>query len=116
MNKKLNLAFCLFKYFPFGGLQVNFINIAKECMARGHKIVAYTISWEGEKPEGLDITILPASEVTNHARYISFVKLVHRHTRETNYDAWWGLIKFPEWMSVILPAHSGKDPVHTDNL
>ena len=95
MKKKLKLAFCLFKYFPFGGLQVNFINIAKECMARGHKIVAYTISWEGEKPEGLDIRILPVSGMTNHARYKSFTKLVHRHTQGKRYDALVGFNKMP---------------------
>ena len=52
MNKKLNLAFCLFKYFPFGGLQVDFMQISKICLDRGHKVDVYTISWNGEKPEG----------------------------------------------------------------
>ena len=95
MNKQLKLAFCLFKYFPFGGLQVNFINIAKECMARGHKVVAYTISWEGETPEGLEVILLPVSGVTNHARYRSFSKLVHGHVRGANYDALVGFNKMP---------------------
>jgi len=95
MNKPLKLAFCLFKYFPFGGLQVNFINIAKECMARGHKVVAHTISWEGEKPEGMEIILLPVSGVTNHARYNSFAQLVHGHVQGGNYDALVGFNKMP---------------------
>ncbi len=94
-TKKLKLAFCLFKYFPFGGLQVNFINIAKECMNRGHKVVAYTISWEGERPEGLEIILVPVSCMTNHARYKSFSKLVHDRIRGENYDVLVGFNKMP---------------------
>jgi len=95
MDKKLNLAFCLFKYFPFGGLQVNFINIARECMARGHKVTAHTISWQGERPQGLEIILLPVSGLTNHARYKSFAQLVHGHIRGKNYDALVGFNKMP---------------------
>ncbi|MGM0655260.1 MAG: glycosyltransferase family 1 protein, partial [Thermodesulfobacteriota bacterium] len=94
-TKKLKLAFCLFKYFPFGGLQVNFINIAKACMNRGHKVVAYTISWEGERPEGLEIIRLPVSGVTNHRRYKSFSKLLHDRIRGANYDVLVGFNKMP---------------------
>lgn len=95
MRKPLKLAFCLFKYFPFGGLQVNFSNIARECMARGHKVVAYTISWEGEKPQGLEVILLKVSGLTNHARYNSFSQLVHGHVQGENYDALVGFNKMP---------------------
>ncbi|MFO7883901.1 MAG: glycosyltransferase family 4 protein [Desulfobacteraceae bacterium] len=95
MNKQLKLAFCLFKYFPFGGLQNDFMGIAKECMARGHKVVTYTLSWEGEKPEGMEIILLPAVGVTNHARYNSFAQLVHGHIKVENYDVLVGFNKMP---------------------
>lgn len=95
MNKPLKLAFCLFKYFPFGGLQVDFIDIARECMARGHKVVAYTISWEGEKPEGLEVILIKVSGLTNHARYNSFAQLLQGHVRGKNYDALVGFNKMP---------------------
>lgn len=94
-NKKLKLAFCLFKYFPFGGLQVDFMNIAKECMARGHKVVAYTISWEGERPEGLETILQPVSGLTNHARYKSFSERVHDQIRGKNFDVLVGFNKMP---------------------
>ena len=74
MNKKLNLAFCLFKYFPFGGLQGDFMQISKICLDRGHKVDVYTLSWEGKKPEGLDVTIVPVSGLSNHGQYKSFGK------------------------------------------
>lgn len=94
-GNNLNLAFCLFKYFPFGGLQTNFINIAKECMARGHKVTAYTISWEGERPRGMEVVLVPVSGLTNHARYLAFSRLVNDRIREKNYDVLVGFNKMP---------------------
>ena len=44
----MRLAFCLFRYFPYGGLQRDFVRIAQACRARGHSIDVYTLRWEGE--------------------------------------------------------------------
>ena len=41
------LAFCLFKYFPHGGLQRDMLRIALACQLRGYSIDVYTTSWEG---------------------------------------------------------------------
>ena len=46
MNKKLALV--LYKYFPYGGLQKDFMAIAKELLLRGNRLKVYTRSWEGE--------------------------------------------------------------------
>ena len=43
----MKLALCLFKYFPYGGLQRNFLAIAQELIARGHELTVYTGSWGG---------------------------------------------------------------------
>lgn len=32
------VAFCLYKYFPFGGLQRDFMRIAQTVAARGHHV------------------------------------------------------------------------------
>ena len=34
----MQLAFCLYKFFPFGGMQRDFLRIAQACQARGHAI------------------------------------------------------------------------------
>ncbi|MCD3114053.1 glycosyltransferase family 1 protein, partial [Salmonella enterica subsp. enterica serovar Enteritidis] len=47
----MRVAFCLYKYFPFGGLQRDFMRIAQTVAARGHQVRVYTQSWEGESPE-----------------------------------------------------------------
>lgn len=51
----MRLAFILYKYFPFGGLQRDFLRIALTCQARGHDIVVYTMQWDGEYPDGFEI-------------------------------------------------------------
>ncbi|MCK5312861.1 MAG: glycosyltransferase family 4 protein [Desulfobacteraceae bacterium] len=95
MNKKLNLAFCLFKYFPFGGLQVDFMQISKICLDRGHKVDVYTISWNGEKPEGLNVTLVPVSGLSNHGKYKSFGNKIAQLVKNENYDAVVGFNRIP---------------------
>ena len=64
----MQLAFILYKYFPFGGLQRDFLRIAKECQARGHSIRVYTPIWEGDIPQGFDVRIVPVKALFNHHR------------------------------------------------
>jgi len=63
------IAFCLFKYFPYGGLQRDFLRIALETQTRGFNIKIYTLEWEGDIPAGFEVIVVPVSAVTNHSRY-----------------------------------------------
>ncbi|MGA1371442.1 MAG: glycosyltransferase family 4 protein, partial [Pseudomonadales bacterium] len=74
--QSLRLAFVLLRYFPFGGLQRDFLRIAKACQARGHRVEVHTLRWEGARPEGFVITEYPLIGVTNHARVWSFADRV----------------------------------------
>lgn len=78
-DKKGTLAFCLFKYFPYGGLQRDFIRVALQCRDRGHGIRVYTLSWQGEIPEGFEVVIVPVNAITNHKRYERYGDWVHEH-------------------------------------
>ncbi len=64
----MQLAFVLYKYFPFGGLQRDFMRIALECQARGHAIRVYTPIWEGEVPDGFEVVVVPVKALFNHHR------------------------------------------------
>ncbi|WP_369960145.1 glycosyltransferase family 4 protein [Pseudomonas benzenivorans] len=64
----MQLAFILYKYFPFGGLQRDFMRIALECQARGHAIRVYTPIWEGEVPAGFEVVRVPVKALFNHKR------------------------------------------------
>ncbi|WP_426151524.1 glycosyltransferase family 4 protein [Pseudomonas sp. DC3000-4b1] len=64
----MQLAFVLYKYFPFGGLQRDFMRIALECQARGHQIRVYTLIWEGDVPPGFEVLVAPVKALFNHRR------------------------------------------------
>jgi UDP-glucose:(heptosyl)LPS alpha-1,3-glucosyltransferase len=64
----MRLAFILYKYFPYGGLQRDFMRIALECQKRGHAIRVYTPIWEGEVPAGFEVVVVPVKALFNHRR------------------------------------------------
>ena len=92
---RLTLAFCLYKYFPHGGLQRDFLSIALECQAKGHRVRVYTLHWHGDIPEGFDVTIVPVSALTNHTLYERFSEWVRRALVADPVDAVIGINKMP---------------------
>lgn len=89
----MEIAFCLFKYFPFGGLQRDFMNIALECQSRGHTIRVYCTQWQGSKPEGFTLITLPKKGLSNHARLRNFDIQVNRHLKQHPADRVVGFTK-----------------------
>ena len=74
----MQLAFCLYKYFPFGGLQRDFLRIALACQAAGAAVRVYTLSWQGELPPGFELVIVPVRAWSNARRYAKFSAWVAR--------------------------------------
>ncbi|MDR2188009.1 MAG: glycosyltransferase family 4 protein [Azonexus sp.] len=72
----MQLAFCLYKYFPYGGLQRDFLRIALACQARGHAVRVYTLRWEGDAPPGFEVVSVPVKALTNIGRYRKFTAWV----------------------------------------
>ena len=62
------LNFVLFNYFPYGGLQRDFLKIALECQKLGCDINIYTTKWQGERPSGFNIHIVATHGLSNHKR------------------------------------------------
>lgn len=91
----MKFAFCLFKYFPYGGLERDFLRIARACQQRGHIIDVYTMKWEGDRPLGFNITLIPFSGWTNHGRAASFVRHLTRLLKNQSYDAVIGFNRMP---------------------
>ena len=91
----MKIAVCLFKYFPYGGLQRDFMQISKELLDRGHKVTVYTGAWDGEKPDYLDIHILPTSGFSNHAKNRSFHKQFQQAIAGSPVDLVFGFNKMP---------------------
>lgn len=91
----MKLAFCLFRYFPFGGLQRDFLRIAHECIKRGFTVDVYTSKWEGPRDPHLSVTVIPPTGWQNHSRMASFVKRLQPYLREEHYDLVVGFNKMP---------------------
>lgn len=91
----MKLAFCLFNYFPFGGLQRDFLRIAKLCVEHGHEIDVFTMAWDAEPEPGLHIHLLAAPGKQNHSRCASFIKNCHVQLAARAYDVVIGFNKMP---------------------
>ena len=82
----MKLAFCLFKYFPYGGLQRDFLQIARICKERGHHIHVYTMHWEGELEPDFHLHLIKPNGFTNHKRCASFAKKIAACWSHESYD------------------------------
>lgn len=105
----MQLGFVLFKYFPYGGLQRDFLRIALACQARGHTIRVYTLSWQGGIPDGFDVVKAPVKALTNHRRYEKFAQWLHADLAARPLDRLIGFNKMPG-----LDAYYCADPCFAD--
>ncbi len=91
----MKLAFCLFKYFPYGGLQRDFVRIASACHARGHEIHVYTASMQGELPANFIVHTLKVDGWQNHTRNAAFAKAAISAIQKESFDLTIGFNKMP---------------------
>ncbi len=92
----MKLALCLYKYFPYGGLQRDFLRILKECHQRGHAVHVYTAEWQGQHPNGVDLHILKSSRLGgNHVRDRRFFARLQKALATEQFDAVVGFNKMP---------------------
>lgn len=89
------IAFCLYKYFPFGGLQRDSIRIAKTVAARGHSVRVYTQSWQGECPAEFELIVVPVHARTNHGRNAEYYAWVQAHLHKHPVERIVGFNKMP---------------------
>lgn len=96
----MKLAFCIFKYYPFGGLERNFLKILEECLKRGHKVTVYTMKWDGDVPEFIsssdcEIIKVPFKGVSNHARCFFYHKNLSKILKKEDFDFVVGFNRMP---------------------
>lgn len=68
----MKLSFLIYTYFPYGGLQRDFLRVAKECVERGHEVDVYTMSWDGDVPDGINVKLVPIMSRNRIRRNESF--------------------------------------------
>jgi UDP-glucose:(heptosyl)LPS alpha-1,3-glucosyltransferase len=103
----MKLAFCLFRYFPYGGLQRDFLRIAAACRDRGHAVHVFTMAWEGDIPSSFQVHVVSASGFTNHRRSLNFARAVGERLAAEPFDAVIGFNKMPE-----LDVYFAADPCY----
>lgn len=91
----MKFAFCLFNYFPFGGLEQNLIKISTECLARGHSIDIFTMNWEGEYPAGVNVIHVPYRGKSNHSRAASYAGNLSKIIESKHYNLVIGFNRMP---------------------
>ena len=93
----MKLAFCLFKYFPFGGIQRDMMKMVAECRRRGHGVRIYAIHWhsDGPLPEGVALRLAPVKALTNHRLYERFASWVRDDLKAEPVDLVVGMNKMP---------------------
>lgn len=89
------IALCLFKYFPYGGLQRDFLAIGKELYKLGHQIRVYTRSWQGDKPSEFDIIEVRVRALTNHSANVKYYEWVKKHLASHPVDKVVGFNRMP---------------------
>lgn len=89
----MRIAFCLFKYFPYGGMQRDALRIGRLLLARGHTVEFFTLNWQGETDPALPVHLLPARGFGNHTRYADFARAFGVAARD--FDGRLGFNKLP---------------------
>ncbi|MDH3694128.1 MAG: glycosyltransferase family 4 protein [Gammaproteobacteria bacterium] len=101
----MKLAFLLYNYFPYGGLQRDFFDVAMAATKRGHTVDVYTLDWHGEKPSELSIHEIDVSPMRNHNRYRRFTEITLPLLTAGKYHRVIGFNKMPG-----LDVYYGADP------
>lgn len=91
----MKVAFCLFKYFPFGGLERDFLRIAQAVESKGVAVRVYVQEWQGEQPNSFEVIHVPTKAYTNHGQGKRFIDWVSHHLKENPVDAVVGFNKMP---------------------
>jgi UDP-glucose:(heptosyl)LPS alpha-1,3-glucosyltransferase len=107
----MRLAFLIFRYFPFGGLQRNFLDIAQLCQKRGHEVFLFTGEWSGERPPDLDVTVLAPFGLSNHRQALRFVHATRPCVSQAKVDLVLGFNKMPG-----LDLYYAGDPCYVERI
>ena len=91
----MKIAFALYKYFPYGGLQRDMLRIAQACLLRGASVTIYCADWQGEQPENIAVNKIDVHGFSNHSRNRSFSETLLLRLQAEKYDLVVGFNKMP---------------------
>lgn len=77
----MKLAFTIFRYFPYGGLQLDFARFLREGLRRGHEITVLYDRWEGDFIQGAGYHHLACHAAANYARALEFERQTNEYVK-----------------------------------
>lgn len=92
---QMKIAFVIFRYFPFGGLQRDMLILAQFFQQQGHVITIFCERWQGEKLPGINVVEIPVSGFFNVAGVKNFVEQFQAKFSRTEFDVLVGFNKMP---------------------
>jgi UDP-glucose:(heptosyl)LPS alpha-1,3-glucosyltransferase len=101
----VRLAFLLYKYFPYGGMQRDFRRFVEEVQQRGHHCRVYYITWQGDPLPGADLRQVPARALSHHRRNERYLEWVRANLVADPVDGVVGFNKMPD-LDVYYAADS----------
>lgn len=91
----MQIAFCIFKYFPYGGIQRDLMKMGRECRARGMSVRIYAIRWLAEPPEAMELCTVGVQALSRHRLYERFARRVREDLEQRPVDLVVGMNKMP---------------------
>lgn len=92
----MKIAFVLYKYFPYGGLQRDMLRIAQACALRGAMVTVYCAEWQGEQPANIRVEKMIVGGVSNHSRNRRFAEALQKRLQNEKHDLVVGFNKMPD--------------------
>lgn len=91
----MRIALALYRYFPHGGLQRDFLAVARRCVERGHSVTVLAAEWQASPPDGMKLELLPVRGLSNHVRMRRFARRVSHWRRCHPMDILAGFNRLP---------------------
>lgn len=101
----MKISFLIYSYFPYGGQQRDFLRIINACLSRGHEIDVYTMKWQGELPEALNLITVPVKAMSKTKLYRCFTQWVEKALSRQLPHPVFGFNKMP-----LLDLYFAADP------
>jgi UDP-glucose:(heptosyl)LPS alpha-1,3-glucosyltransferase len=103
----MRLSFLLFDYFPYGGLQRDCLKIANLCAVRGHAVTILTRTWQGERPDRVEVELFGRRGISNVSRNRNWLRQLAATLPRRGSDGLIGFNKLPG-----LDVYYGSDPCY----
>ncbi len=107
----MKLAFLIFKYFPYGGVQRDMLRIAQDCVRLGHTVTIFTGEWRGEQPANIEVVLLTSRGWLNHQRHQHLIKQMQSVVVTGQFERVVGFNRMPG-----LDVYFAADPCYAERM